>query len=319
MVGFDEHGALKQQFRSTLTLGDFQGAAKALLTPADAQDYKQHATISDAIFRKTDDYNQAGLKGGSVENIHKTSALASKDARNSPEQEAVRKSKRQYDDTLFLALLQRGDLDNFVAENTFSGMSDAEINDVVAQIETESGQSFEDYAKDILGENMPERRPGESDADYNRRVLTAVAEEVLNDDLTFKPGYENDPIARIIRRSEVYKEAQEFVDRTNAAVPENAMANAEAQDAVSAKANEGYTTSRILGEKLDNQELSGTSRDVQDEKRDARIATSTSGLAGLAALKSGFNSLADAEVAAAAPAADGAKTPDAAPVVPMQS
>ncbi|GFE49017.1 hypothetical protein So717_07700 [Roseobacter cerasinus] len=181
------------------------------MTPADAQDYKQHATISDAIFRKTDDYNQAGLKGGSVENIHKTSALATKDARNSPEQEAVRKSKRQYDDTLFLALLQRGDLDNFVAEKTFSGMSDAEINDVVAQIEAESGQSFEDYAKDILGENMPERRPGESDADYNRRVLTAVAEEVLNDDLTFKPGYENDPIARIIRRSEVYKEAQGYV------------------------------------------------------------------------------------------------------------
>jgi len=245
MVDLSEKGALTERFGFT------------------KPDYRVHAEITAAKSREQHEDDLAGQKSGNKENMILASAAASIDAKDAKSAKAEQDAKQQYDDILFAALLNAGDLDNYVAENTFAGMTAVEIADVVSQIEAETGQSFEDYAKNILGEGMPERGANESEADYHRRVLTAVADEVLNDDLSFKAGYENDPVARIVRRSEVYRDALEFVEGVN-----NNL-SAVATQAVADKAAEGYAVSDVMSAALDSDELAGLSRDAQNEMRDA--------------------------------------------------
>jgi len=243
---YGEQTGLKDRFRAVDTLGDFAEAAKAIATPDALQSETQIEIEQAAKIAKDHDDIQHGLKSGSIESVHLTTAAASKEAQGSAQEQAERKAKEQYEDALFLALLNNGDLDNYVAENIFGGMSDFEIAEVVSAIEAETGLSFEDYAENILGDDMLERSPGENDADYHRRVLTAVADEILEDDLSIKAGYENDPLVKIIKRDAIFQDAKAFVDQTNELVPVHATSDAETTNTVIEKAGEGYSTSDTL-------------------------------------------------------------------------
>ncbi|MDA5556184.1 hypothetical protein [Shimia sp. MMG029] len=266
MLKLNEQGSLIERF----------GAA----TP----DYVVHAKLTSEKQAKEHDDDLAGQKSGNRENMLLSSAAATKDAQDTRTDKAEQESKRQYDDAMFMALLNNGGLDSHVAGNTFGGMSDEEVLDVVAEIEAETGKNFEDYAKDILGDNMPERVSGESDADYQRRVLIAVGEEVLEEDgITFKEGYENDPIARIIRRSEVYQDALDFNKNMNAEVSATATVSEEHNYAVEAESNKGYYSSEALGNGLENEELSRVASNVQDEKRDSGLDTLSDNSSGFGA------------------------------------
>lgn len=298
MLNLNEQGSLIERF----------GAA----TP----DYVAHAKLTSAKQAKEHEDDLAGQKSGNRENMLLSSAAATKDAQDTRTDKAEQDSKRQYDDAMFMALLNNGGLDSHVAGNTFGGMSDEEVLDVVAEIEAETGKNFEDYAKDILGDNMPERVSGESDADYQRRVLIAVGEEVLEEDgITFKEGYENDPVARIIRRSEVYKDTLEFTDQMNAATPANAVATSEAAQAVETKSDEGYVVADIVGDNLENDALKGTARDAQENGADATLDALSSNAGGfgaaLALASDTFNG--EFENAAAQPLDTGTVSPASAP------
>lgn len=274
-------------------------------------DYVRHADDQAKIAAKKQDDDNHGLKSGSAESIHKTTAAASKDAQNSRDAKAERRARQLEQDALFLALYNSGDLDNYVAENTFGAMDDAEIASVIAQIEEETGKSFDDYARDILGE-LPDRRDGESEADYHRRVLTAIGDEILNDDLSFKPGYENDPVAWIIKRQSVYHDAKSFVARTNAQVPAHQTATAEDKQAVTAKAERSYVESDVLGDGLTNSGLSGISTEIQDGSADSALEKAADNMAGfgaaLAMASDSFGS--DFKTAAVAPTGNTETAPD---------
>jgi len=262
-----------------------------------------------------------GMKTGddaTVAGVIKNAAAAAKSQQGDAQEQSEKKAKEQYDDALFLALLNNGDLDNYVAENIFGGMSDVEIADVVSAIEIETGLSFEDYAENILGDDMPERTSGENDTDYHRRVLTAVADEILEDDLSIKVGYENDPLVKIIKRDAIFQDAKAFVDQTNELVPAHATPDAGTTNTVIEKAEEGYGISDTLGRDLENDTLPGAGTGVQDRSTDPVVDTA-SDMGALFAARETFNK--DFKTATAEPVdveeAAPQASPDIKPVVPV--
>ncbi|WP_299810430.1 hypothetical protein [uncultured Roseibium sp.] len=271
---YGEQTGLKNRFRAVDTLGDFAEAAKAISAPGAQQSDKQFAIEQAAKIVKEHDDIQHGLKSGSIESVHLTTAAASKEAQGSAQENSERKAKEQYEDAMFLALLNSGDLDAYVAENIFGGMSDAEVTDVISMIEAETGRKFEEYAENFLGDDMPERVPGESDADYHRRVLIAVTDEVLNDDLTIKAGYENDPLARFVNNHEVTQHAREKTrEADQIALREGADAGiAHIKDEVEGN----YAVARVVSDESEVSEVSDFGGGTQDNHSDASFNDASS-------------------------------------------
>jgi len=215
---------------------------------------------------KDDELN--GQKSGSIVGVIRSSAVASMDARKETASDEDRRDRRRADDLLFFELLRLGELDAFVAETVFGGMSDFDVSAIVTQIEQETGLDFERYAHDILKSDFPERDPSEAIADHQRRVLIAIADEVLSDDLSIKPGYENDPVARIVSQDARYREALAFVDRANAAGVDGDLAQL-----VTETANAGYDVARVLGRDLIDGTLSNIATASQDRATDATLSS----------------------------------------------
>jgi hypothetical protein len=180
-------------------------------------------------------------------------------------------------DAFFLHLIQEGNLAVFAAGTIFGGMSDDDINACVAEIEAATGMPFDDYARDILGKDMPEREPGESDADYHRRVLTALGEEMLEQDpdtgeLRVKPQYADDPTAQIIKRNETYKAIQatgkDFQAKFETA---QKLGDFREQGAILTETRETaekrYAISHGLDQSMESEQLSDVTADVRDEQR----------------------------------------------------
>lgn len=271
-------------------------------------DYAVHAEQQTQSAAKQHDHDAMGLKSGSVEGIHKTSAAASKDAQDSRDATAERKAKQQISDALFLELLRSGDLDTYIAENVFGGKSDAEITDIVAMIEAETGQSFESYSRNILGNDMPTRSTGESDVDYNRRVVIAVSSEILDGQGNVLPQYENDPLAKYIKREASYIELIERRDGLNAVNPNNIAPAIEAKTEVGNLAAANYDSSDLLGDGLNNSTLSGIGTDIQDRTTDTSMEALTDNSSGFgAALAMSSEMLNTGFKTAAAPPVEGAK------------
>lgn len=247
-LDLDRHGALMDRFSAT------------------KPDYALHAEHSTAQTIKLRTHEEAGMKSDSIAGVIKTAAAAAKSAQESRHDRAERQSKQRFDDIMLLALYENGDLDSFVAENVFGGMNDTEIMDVVSMIESETGKSFEDYARDILGGQMPDRIPGESDADYNRRVLILVADEVLEDDLSIKPGYENDPLAKFLQDQEITKEARATVAAHNANA--KALGIDAVADVATASANASDVVATVMNADSDVEELAVIGAESQDEHSD---------------------------------------------------
>lgn len=177
------------------------------------------------------------------------------------------KKKSDTDAVAFLALLDAGDLDYFIADEIFGGMSDVEVAEFVAKIEAETGQDFMEYAEDVLGEGaIPDRLPGEDDIDYQRRLLVAIGDEVLNDDLSIKPEYGYDPVARFVRDHEVTTHARQMTQEADRIKQE--IGTQAAIDHVSPEAGKSYSTSKEIGNASTVSEVSGFGYESADGHRD---------------------------------------------------
>ena len=183
-----------------------------------------------------------------------------------------RQAKERDADAFLLAILAREEIGVFIGDQIFGQMSDSEISAVVGEIETKTGDSFEAYAEKILGDDVPQRQGGETDADYQRRVLQAITEEII-DPATgrVKPEYEDDPVARIIGRDEVYREILAAVEDINTRTRETGV-TAETKREVneqSASAN----AANVMRAQLEETELVTVANEQDKETRAADTAS----------------------------------------------
>ncbi|MEM7290510.1 MAG: hypothetical protein AAF412_09130 [Pseudomonadota bacterium] len=228
-----------------------------------------------------------GLPGGSIVSV---SGRANSDAQiktarqNAHRQNAAARSSN--DAALWVALMEQGDLDSYIAENIVGGMDDEEFSDLLADIEAETGMSFEDYAKDILGE-LPERRAGESDMEYQRRIMDEIIEEILEEDGSIKPEYADDPVARFIRDHEFRKEVVASVrDKDqrleNGESIETVRADARAEIESSVDAADAYATNAQTQELMVDGDNGHDGFRDEDANSSTGITKSGSFLAGFA-------------------------------------
>lgn len=192
-------------FRANLADVTGQPAAAGLIDPQQVHSEELRQRMAAKIQEEL-----LGLPGGSVISV---SGRANSDAHlKSAKQLAERQSalaRAANDVALWVALIQQGELDAYIAEQMFGGMSDQEIMELAEQIEAETGKSVEQWAEELLGEDVPERRPHESDADYKQRLLEAITEELLGEDGQILPEYQDHPLSRIIiEPNEVYQRAK---------------------------------------------------------------------------------------------------------------
>jgi|GEM_PF-4264631 len=167
---------------------------------------------------------------------------------------------------LLLDALQNNTLPSFIADQVFDGMSDDDVTALVADIEDKTGRPFEAYARDILGEDLPDRNPGESEADYQRRVLKALTEEMLNPDGTVKAEYADDPLAQYLAEQAVVQEVTVKAKSIQAEVEVTGV-TAKLEDEtkeLSAAFNAADTTANVIG----NAELEAVATDNQDNHSD---------------------------------------------------
>ncbi len=162
-------------------------------------------------------------------------------------------------DAFYLALMSDGAFGGFIVDEVFGGKSDADIADIVAEIEAKSGLSFTDYATNILGPEAAQRNPNESDADYRRRIVMALAEEMI-DPVTgeIKAQYADDPLADIILRDAAYQRIMGQVAHLNSGVPDIEIQNAAADLKQAGYANTKHAATHVrddaaVGELRDGQ------------------------------------------------------------------
>lgn len=214
-----------------------------------------------------------GLQSGSIESV--SGRMGSEGHARTIKQQAERAratAKASTDTALWVAMLQQGSLDSYIAEHIFSGMDDAEIGELVAKIEAETGTSFEEYAEMVLG-GLPERNPHESDVDYQRRILGAIAEEVLQDG-EIKPEYADDPVARFIREHEFRKEVVAAVHNSDARIEQGEDADVVRSDA-KVKINASVSAADAYGEHSKTEALRVDGRDGHDVFRDDKFSSNS--------------------------------------------
>ena len=182
-------------------------------------------------------------------------------------------AKAQHEDALFLLLLNNGNVAEFIADAVFDGMSDAEIADVVADIEAETGMSFEEYAEGILGDDMPERKPGESDDDYNRRVLKAITVEIYDPETEgLKDKYKNDPGAQVIVGIDGFEKIVKQINNWEREYAAGNHEKVESEIAEISKYSDAHTTGKYIAE----DPLSNTATGSQDGHRDGEAHSTVS-------------------------------------------
>lgn len=176
-------------------------------------------------------------------------------------------------DIAFLQMLQDGTLGSYIGDQVFGGMSDDEIAAVVTEIELETGKPFEEYAKEVLGDDMPKRKDDESEADYHRRLLKDHITPKMIDPKTgeIKPEYADDPMAGIIKRNDGYKKtvetAKTYDQQIKLALDTGDKDKIEVvKQETGATAQEGYGTADTMGNELENEELLRVTNDSQDDQ-----------------------------------------------------
>jgi len=183
-----------------------------------------------------------------------------------------RKARERMDaDIFYLALINSGQFGGYIANEVFDSKSDWQIFDIVSEIETKTGMRFEDYAAKILGTEAAQRMDGESDADYNRRVLKSLADEMLEADGSIKAQYTDEPLADIIRGDAAYQKIMHDILQINREGPSR-----EASALVTAYKNAGYETTELGGEKVNNDDYKGDLRYGQNGHRDVATGQKTS-------------------------------------------
>ena len=211
-----------------------------------------------------------GVASGSLESNNRLE-LFNKQLRDRLIKEA--KAKGANSDLLLIDAYFNGCVGECIAREVFDNMSDEEIDACVIEIEQETGQSFEEYAKTKLGDDMPDRLPNEDDADYQRRVLKAITVEITDPKTgKIKPEYQDDPTARILTRNGKYQDIVRKVEGYNAKMDAavnsgDLEAQQEISDDVRADAEQGYGVSRTTSGEVKHETVKEASADVQDEHR----------------------------------------------------
>jgi len=187
-------------------IGNDAAAALSTLGPTSANDVEQALrTVENAQAASNANNENLGIASGSVVGI--TGKL---EHFNKTQREALLQRERAKDkssDLFLLDLINRGEFGEYLGDKIFGGMSDEEIRDVVADIEAKTGMTFDDYASEVLGDDMPKRVPGQSDEDYQRRVLKVITDQMIGPDGKVKAKYDDDPVADIIKGDKDYKRA----------------------------------------------------------------------------------------------------------------
>lgn len=167
-----------------------------------------------------------------------------------------------------LSIIQDGRVNSHIADEVFDNKTDVQIVTIIRDIEATTGDSFEVYAKGILGEKVPERLPYETTADHQRRVLKAITSEILDPETgEVKPQYADDPVAQIIQGDDKYKQIINDIEAVNARVEREGV-TAEVQNHIDEVTMNDYHSAHLHGKELDSAELSKVSRDNQDAKTD---------------------------------------------------
>ncbi len=217
-----------------------------------------------AIKSGSDETSIAGLRMNQVSAVG-TGAAGGKSA-------SKRAAERAYRDALLHAL-QANSLGALVADQVFDDMSEAEITDIVAEIEAETGQSLEDYARGILGDDAVERLPDESDADYQKRVLKTITEEIIDPETgKIKPEYANDLLAQVIMGNEAYQQILLDLQDVNESVAKHGKTT-ETDRIIEAAASKGYSESDVTVLKVEDDDYKSQSKDIQDSQRDQTMDT----------------------------------------------
>lgn len=208
-----------------------------------------------------DGFSVAGLR--TLGSSAGTSAVQGKSA-------SKRAAERAYTEAMLQAI-QSNSFGAYVAEQVFGSMNNREVSEIVARIEAETGDSFESYARGILGDEAVQRQPGESLEDYHRRLLMAVTEEIVvvsptGEGAIIKPEYADDPMAQILVTSDVYQEIVAELQRIDES--DNA---AEAERLVQQAVEQSYMTADLAGNKLDDSEHRETASEGQDGQVDQRL------------------------------------------------
>ena len=230
-------------------------------------DYRDIAEIDAKRIRaeliKAFNDTSAGRETGRLDVTHTTAKV------ERTEQDKRKKSARQ-----FLADLQRiiedGKLTAEIINRVVASKSDAQIADMVNEIEAKTGLTLQEYAAGILGADEALRRPGESEADYNRRIISAVAVEII-DPATgrIKKQYQDDPLAQIIMADEAYRDIMEQVEFINS---NDADADADADRLVRKFADAGYEKVELAGHHVVADEAKSDLRYGQKNQRDAEFS-----------------------------------------------
>lgn len=182
-----------------------------------------------------------------------------------------RAAERAYTEAMLQAI-QSNSFGAYVAEQVFGSMNDREVSEIVARIEAETGDSFESYARRILGDEAVQREPGESREDYHRRLLMAVTEEIVvtsptGEGAIIKPEYADDPMAQILVTSDVYQEIVADLQRID-----ESDNTAEAERLIQQAAEQSYMTADLAGSRLEDVGYQERASDGQDAQRDEKMS-----------------------------------------------
>lgn len=254
-------------------------------------DYVLHADKQTQEAVKKLDDDQAGLKSGSIESIHKTSAAASKEAQGSAQEKAEEEAKQLAEDQMFLALLQQqidaldkeidrtneqikaleakiDVLDNAIEalRNGTASVDDLlenpEVADAVKAWEAKTGRKFD---------------PEDDDAE---EILTAIMEERVDQ-------FGKDVAQRKQRVGELEDQREILVEQANTArseFAETGSISAATREAATASAESAIALIRASKDVMEVDQLGSGDRDnLQDDDfdSDTRVTRSEDALSGL--------------------------------------
>ncbi|GAB5512223.1 MAG: hypothetical protein Rhims3KO_36240 [Hyphomicrobiales bacterium] len=284
----------------------------------------------DAETKKSHDYTvKDGHDGFSLAGLRLHGSAAGQSV-HGPGKKKGRAAESAYREALMDAL-RDGTVNAFIASEIFGDMSDSEIRDLVTDIEAKTGQSFEQYAQGKLGKEAAQRRPGESDAEYNRRILDALTILMLDPKTgQIKPEYDGDPLAEFIKGHDDYQHTVEAVADIDAEVAKHGK-TAETDQQVEDTASKNYSAAKTTSDHISDGGYKATSQDIQDQQADQELHSAAK-ISSNAGFFSGTIGPSAAEIASAecrkefnvvacppeaeAPSPDTDATPDAPPTGP---
>ena len=235
------------------------------------EDNQDHGKSLQALMSDIKGLDLANLLGG-------RRALTSAAATMQTSTAAEKRAKQDAEDWAFyLNLIQDGQVGHYIAGEIFDKKTDWEIFEIVAEIEAATGNSFENYARSILGEdNVPERFDGENNAEYQRRVLKAIAVEILDPHTgQIKPQYADDPVAKIVAREEPYQRTVAKTAEIEGRYERGEITLEQATQEIREDVKDHFSVGDVHASKAENSEIIKTAKKTQDVVRDAEIAKTT--------------------------------------------